>query len=1143
MNMIPTDRQIDAYTKFQQDFEQICEETKDKIAITYYQKNGNITEISYSELRKAVDKCVKVYKTRGFLRGDRVAVIEPLCADAYIVLLTLAYMGVTAVVLDVNLPATETHRLLEDADVSAIITTEEINRNKITDTSISVFSADADCKILNDAEIKHPIDPDFEAIAILYSSGTTSKAKGVVIGYEQERVALDRLLKVVGTSDIRYLMLFPNSHVSGFTDAMVLLLRGGALATMEDASAVQLLKGFQAYKPNTFGMVPKVWETFKNKIEDGIRQNGESKAKSIFKLIEFCGRLREATGINLGKKLFHSINDEVFGGALENVHVGGGKSNPEVMRFFWNLGYNCFDFYASTEANIPILVTDGIKFMSSLGCVSSFDGIQIRIWNPDVNGIGEIQVKSDTMMRGYFRNNELTQAAFEDGYFKTGDYGKIVKGELYITGRIKESIYLKNGEKISPDDAEDMFQKYLPENLEFAIAGVSDGETFDQMCMFLVEKEGTYDQQIVDINKKLPVNYQCNRVKYVSSLPKTSVGKIKRFELTKLYSGSNQVEKAEVSGDKEAIGEDKLLYLIESYSQTSNIDVNSQLVFDLGMDSLTMFELCIAIEEALGVSIADFLYPGITVKEIQDIISNDIKGETKYNMMDFPVERTEETWKKYREFCEWTESTYDFSVDGIDYLNPDENYIFAPNHQSYCDGMWLMSKLPTSIQKKLCSFAADYLFEDDELRPGTVIMGGIPVSRTGNTVRTMKRVYDLLCNEKCSLLIHPEGTRTRNGELGVFKSGAAELSMKTGVKVVPVGICGAKEIFSADMERPLTDRDENGNKRKLRIHIGKPLSPDEFDNATTFTNTIRAHVVNLMTEHEFGGVFEALINQTQGLDIEPKSNLQLDLGIDSLGFFEIVCQIENCYGISISEGIDNVVTVQDLINHVIECQEKDKFCKTDIEKDMFQLKRNKWILWQLWFWVRLMKIIYRIEISGIENIPNEKVIICSNHINYFDPFWLLSGFSSRKIKDGEIICAVANERFSERKSMYYIKLLGGISVNRNGNSTFAMQRMISCLRGGNSLILFPEGARSRDGNMLPIKSGVAKIATLSKTCILPVRIEGGFEIWPRNRKNPRFFDWKHMRRYPLRIIYKPVLSVEGVNEPKIMKRLTKEISE
>ena len=238
---------MDSYERFKSDFRKVCDKFSEKIAITFYKKNGEVEECSYAQMEQRVCEIVKTYQARGMQRGDRVAVLIPLCTNAYLDILALAYMGVTSVVLDINLHEKELMRILEDAHVSCILTVETLFQEKMSSVNVPVFETSDKCLCLKSLDIKHPNDPDYEAIAILYSSGTTSKAKGVVIGYEQEINAMDYLLKVVGTTDIRYLMLFPNSHVSGFTDFLVLLLRGGQLATMEDASATQLMKGFQLY--------------------------------------------------------------------------------------------------------------------------------------------------------------------------------------------------------------------------------------------------------------------------------------------------------------------------------------------------------------------------------------------------------------------------------------------------------------------------------------------------------------------------------------------------------------------------------------------------------------------------------------------------------------------------------------------------------------------------------------------------------------------------------------------------------------------------------------------------------------------------------------------------------------------------------
>lgn len=844
---------LEGHEKFVDDFHNICETTKDKIAITYYRKSGAPEECTYKDMHIRVCNLSLRYSTLGIRRGDRVAVLIPLCTNAYLDILALAYLGATSVILDINMHESELMRILNDADVSCIITTKSLYDKKMNTVSVPVFDESDECRTLREGTVCHASDPDYEAIAILYSSGTTSNAKGVVIGYNQEMTAMDHLLKVVGTSDIRYLMLFPNSHVSGFTDFLVLLLRGGQLATMEEASATQLVQGFHLYRPNTFGMVPKVWETFKNKIEDGIREKGEKKAKTIFSLIEYCGIVREKTGINLGRKLFHSINEEVFGGNLQSVHSGGGRSNPEVMRFFWNLGYDCFDFYASTEANIPILVTDGAHFMKSVGNVYSNPNAEIRIANPNQEGIGEVLVKSSTMMRGYFRNESLTNEAFMDGFFRTGDYGKIVDDELYITGRMKESIHLRNGEKISPEDIEENYNQYLNKDIDFAVVGVPDGEEFDKVCLFVIGKEGEFDSDFERVNRKVAINYQYKKIVYVDAIPKTSVGKVKRFVLKNQYmTGNKGLDSESVNkGSKKKTAFEKpankeqctkmILDIICEKLPDHKISLDDKLQNDLSLDSLSIFEICMEIEKRSGIDVISKITADTTVNEL--IAAAYEKEEEKDNksLNSFPVKRSQSDWKYFEKIVRWSRKHYDIKVTGLGNLDEECNYIFTPNHESHLDGMWMMSVLPPKMQKRMISMAADYLFKDKFLRKGTVIMGGIPVDRSGNPGPAMKRIYDLLSQGKYSLLIHPEGTRTRDGELGEFKTGAAELSRMTGIKVVPVGIEGAREIYPPDKKLPRIDK-----KYKLTINFGKPLDSANYANSDIFTEKIRNSVEKLI---------------------------------------------------------------------------------------------------------------------------------------------------------------------------------------------------------------------------------------------------------------------------------------------------------
>ena len=182
---------------YQKKLEQTCSAYSNKTAITYLRDSGSVEDYSYQDMFGYITKVSRAYEDMGLKKGDRVAVILPPAPWAYFSIMGLAYFGATSVILDGGLQKDELHRLIIDADVSMIITSAPIYREKLIDSDVSVLDAYNSWKQLNDKEIKHAIDPDTDAIAILYSSGTTSSAKGVVIGYEQEMNAIEELTKAI----------------------------------------------------------------------------------------------------------------------------------------------------------------------------------------------------------------------------------------------------------------------------------------------------------------------------------------------------------------------------------------------------------------------------------------------------------------------------------------------------------------------------------------------------------------------------------------------------------------------------------------------------------------------------------------------------------------------------------------------------------------------------------------------------------------------------------------------------------------------------------------------------------------------------------------------------------------------------------
>ena len=835
---------------FRNQFYEICKTQKKKTAITYIKKDQTLVECSYEQMKDRVENIIEKYTDIGINNGDRVVVLIPLSDNVYLDILALACIGATAVILDFNLHKSELFRIIDDSDPACIITTEDIFTEKLQEIDLPILESSDECHFLKKRVLEHTKDPNYDAIAILYSSGTTSQAKGVVIGYEQEINAFNRLYKVIGSNNVNYLMLFPTSHISGLTSFLVVLMRGGSLAVLEESSAIQLMNGFQIYKPNCFGMVPKIWDTYKGKIEDSIKQKGVLRAKIINGMIKCCGTLRYYTGINLGRKFFHSINKQVFGGRLQQIYSGGGKTNPDTSRFFWNLGYDFFDFYASTEANIPIVVTDGIKYMKSIGNINEDPNSSVRISNPDNNGVGEIQVKSNMLMLEYFHSPELTQSAFDGEYFKTGDYGRIENEELYITGRIKESIHLSNGEKVSPEDIENSYKESVGQEIEFAVTGIKSDDGYDEVYVFAVGKSGQFDEIFQQVKQTVNANYRYKKIIYVDELPKTSVGKVKRYKLSTL------VDKETNSGSIGSVLEDNvnniesienwLCHALSKYTDC-NITKDKKISSDLGIDSLSMFELCVDIDNKFKICAENFISQDLTITELAKLISGQNKknDDNKYsNNSIYPVPKDKKLERRLQSWIRFVKFIYRIEITGIENVPSKGNYIICSNHESYFDPLWILAALGEQISlKEVCCMAAKHTMNGKISKKLFDALGGIPVDREGNTIPAMNNAKRCLGSGRV-MIIFPEGARSRDGTMLPFKNGAAQLALDTNTKILPIEIEGGFETFPRWIKYPRLFDWKHLKKYTIKIKIGSLIDPSD-KSVFNITNQIRQEIIDM----------------------------------------------------------------------------------------------------------------------------------------------------------------------------------------------------------------------------------------------------------------------------------------------------------
>ena len=549
------------YKEFVERLESVCEEFGDKTAITYLRNDDSRTLITFNDIIKFAKDAKKRFDDVGLQSGDRVAIIAPHSPFAIITGLSLAYSNVTSVLIDASLPFEEITRLLNLSDVRAIFTTSDIydSFDKEVVINIPVFDVvtiiDKPVVFDGSTDVIKAVattDPHHDVIVMLFSSGTTASIKAVMVLYKTIMKTIDLYSINTGlTSKTTNLVVLPFNHVSGYGSVVQQLLFGSGIGVIEDVDASKFSKGLLAYQPVIFAMVPKVFEVIESKIRQELRSKG--KEKTVIGLLKISALLRKRFGINIGKKLFKTITDKVFGVNIYGLGTGGTSCKKEIAEFYLNLGLEWANYYALTETYF-ICVGTGIHDRypaGTEGYVKRHPGIEIKIHSPDENGIGEIRVKTILIMKGYFRDPELTAAAFdEDGYFKTGDLGYIDKKDyLHVTGRIKEAIMLHTGKKVAPSDVDDLYSKLCPDT-PIASCGVPyrDG-TYDEIHLFVEKGELSEEEQlalknrIMEFSAETSTLYQISGLHFIDKIPITSVGKVKRFQLKEI-SISENFEKA-----------------------------------------------------------------------------------------------------------------------------------------------------------------------------------------------------------------------------------------------------------------------------------------------------------------------------------------------------------------------------------------------------------------------------------------------------------------------------------------------------------------------------------------------------------------------------------------------------------------------
>ncbi|MDD6390354.1 MAG: AMP-binding protein [Firmicutes bacterium] len=461
----------------------------------YYTKfeKGPYQEIKYSQLLEDVNGLGTQFIAMG-LKDKRIAVIGEttyMWSIAY-----LAAVNGTGVVvpLDKELPYDDLKNLIKESEASAVLFDRKredifvrmfeegdtgleyiISQDRKTGDGAIISQwelVDAGKKLVENGDrsfLDAQIDNE-EMSIIIFTSGTTGMAKGIMLSHKN--ICADLMVSPVfvdlDETDIFFSVL-PIHHTFECTcDFLMPLYKGAAIAHCEGLKYIT--KNLQEVKPTYFLAVPAIFDALYKAIWKGIRKKGKEKTvRTAMKVSDFLRRF----GIDITDRLFAEIKS-VLGGRMRMMISGGAAINPDILEDLQSFGIHAIQGYGLSEA-APMGALNPQSRPKSHSCGMAFPGFDAKIADPGSDGVGEICLKGDNIMLGYYRNPEATAEVIRDGWFYTGDLGYIDdEGYIVITGRKKNVIIAKNGKNVFPEELE--YQLSLYDEIAEAMAFETDSE-------------------------------------------------------------------------------------------------------------------------------------------------------------------------------------------------------------------------------------------------------------------------------------------------------------------------------------------------------------------------------------------------------------------------------------------------------------------------------------------------------------------------------------------------------------------------------------------------------------------------------------------------------------------------------------------
>jgi long-chain acyl-CoA synthetase len=907
-------RSVYTYKSIVELFEATTKLHRNRVALRLVRKSEDAEPISftYGEVDQLTRQGVAVLRRLGVSLGDRVILMSENRPEWGIAYFALMLAGAIAVPLDKELTAGEVMSLVKVSRAKALVLSRKVAERLAGEAGLAVPLGADEGAGEGEADVAvvwspaHPAlggwlaehgarvlafddllaapapgdrvpSPDASDVkgdgvaSLLFTSGTTGSPKGVMLTHKNLTAMVSKLsaLFTLYKHD-KLLSVLPLHHTLEFSAGFLMpLLHGASIDYLEEVDADSLARALEDQGVTGMVGVPALWQLLERKIYKSVTDAGVLAERAFDSIVELNRALRDKLpwDVGAGKLLFFPVHRKL-GGRMRLLISGGSALPSDTLKAFRGLGFDLYEGYGMTES-APVLTVMRPGERPVIGSVGrALPGVDVRIDQPDAQGVGEVVARGPNVMVGYYESPSATAETLRDGWLHTGDLGRIDEdGNVFIVGRKKEMILGASGENVYPDELEEAYRdsKYIK---ELSVVGlpVSGDAALETVAALIVPD---YDQgegaaamsreavreavreHVKKVSKGLPL-YKRLKVVHLwdHDLPKTAARKVRRRdvikELQRLERAARGGAEARRLGDggggdaAAPTGTAWIHDLLADVAQQKRGAVTAEQRLDsLGFDSLMFNELAVALEAA-GVVLPDptELVGLETVADVERLVarlgakakSERPRRERLRKERDAEREADDEIHVPAplvsagrRALRHGMRALYERVLETDVYGRPPPfgGYIVAANHASHLDTGLVKYALGEQGEALVALAAKDYFFEDPVRRMYFENFTNlVPMERQGS-LRESLRLAGEVIHDGYILLIFPEGTRSETGVMADFKPSLGYLAMTNRCGILPMYLAGTHEAMPKGRYLPR-------GRARVAAYLGPYLSYDDL---------------------------------------------------------------------------------------------------------------------------------------------------------------------------------------------------------------------------------------------------------------------------------------------------------------------------